>query len=250
MPFFKPIAAFGAKVQWTFTFYVDESEFITGSYSMNAKDLTSKVLRSIQPLQFNGTAEELDNGLVAAMTAPAVKNLELIHNLQTHQASVELAKKTAEQEKEKSKGTTVSTGPTSKHVVKDPRAKKYQAAMDKVRELKNQKKYGQAIAQLPKIADYPEKKAEITALANELRAKRGDMDLFDQASPGEVLDPEVTKMATELAPSEEDEDPGDNGQDGDPGSTEGSEESDEGEVDGEYDEEHSRAPSQLEMLEK
>ncbi|GGA92744.1 hypothetical protein [Puia dinghuensis] len=75
MPFFKPIAAIGRKVQSTFTFLVDENEFIIGSYSLNANDLTNMVLRSIQPLQFNGTAEELERPRCRTLRISRVKKL-------------------------------------------------------------------------------------------------------------------------------------------------------------------------------
>lgn len=153
----------------------------------------------------------------------------------------------ADEEKEKAKGTTVSTGPASKHVVKDPRAKKYQTAMDKVLELEKAGKYGQALAQLPKITDYPEKKAEITARANELRAKRGDLDLFGQGVPAGNIEAAEIPMAAVPANTEEEDNPAETADEEDPGSTEETEDGDPGE---EEEEEGTRPLTQLELLEK
>jgi len=239
--FFEPMIQLGKEVQWTYTFIIDAEGYIKGSCSQRGLGLNSKLLNTIHPLRFEGTAGELDNGLLAELTAPVKKVIGLVQNISTHEKTVAVATKRLEDEKAKAaqKATTKTEAKTIvKPPEKDARTKKYELLMKRVDDLEKENKPGQALTALCKITEYPEKTAEITAKANALRAKRGDLDLFgsgasEQELPRTTSHQEASGHSGADQEGEESEEPQDPGPWEDPAGTgddTGLEEEDEGRV--------------------
>jgi len=126
-------------------------------------------VKTIPPMVFKGTAKELDAGLFEALQKPVQKTNELLTNMQQYFDQLEQTKSNSkmEQENQLKEKKTLSE--------KD---KKYEAKMKKVEELEEKEKYGEAIGQLPKAADYPEHAEDIEIRLAELREKHGELTLL------------------------------------------------------------------------
>ncbi len=121
------------------------------------------------PLVLTGTPAMLDEGFFATIAKPVQKTVELITNLKAYDKALEKNRTESRMEKDqKDKETKEQT----------ERKKKYETQIDKVKQLREQKKYGEAIGQLPKAADFPEHEAEIKSLHEELRSLHGQLSMF------------------------------------------------------------------------
>ncbi|MDP2422158.1 hypothetical protein [Sediminibacterium sp.] len=166
-------------------------------------DIKDKSVKQIPALVHSGFTYDLDKGFFQSIQEPVQKQNGLLCNLSAHEKALEKTKKDNE-----NRNTTTPTNSSGKR-------KKFDNQMKKVTELEQQKKYGQAIAQLPKEKDFPEYTAEITKKMQELKAKHGSLSFFETAEPispdndtadEESLDEEIEEETDEENFEEDEED--------------------------------------------
>lgn len=132
----------------------------------NVDDEARKI---IPPMNFKGTAKELDEGFFTALEKPVQQTSALFTNMQDFVVALEKTKEQSKMEKEKE-------GVEKKQL--DERKKKYDTQLKKVSELEEKKKYGEAIGAMPKPADFPEQAEEIKNKLDELKSKHGQLELL------------------------------------------------------------------------
>ena len=123
----------------------------------------------IPPMNFQGTAKELDEGFFVALENPIQKASALFSNMKDFEKALEKTMQESKMSKEKEDGEKKEKG---------ERKKKYEAQMTKVAELEEKKKYGEAIGAMPKPADFPEQVEEIKKKTDELKQKHGQLELL------------------------------------------------------------------------
>lgn len=125
--------------------------------------------QSIPPMVLSALPEELDEGFYTAIENPVADTLSLFVNLSEHAKSLESAKLALKEKTAKPLANT-SAGAELKTA--------YEDAIKKVQELNSTCKYSDALALLPSIETYPDKKAEIEKLKSELERKNAQLNLL------------------------------------------------------------------------
>jgi PRTRC genetic system protein E len=187
--FFQNIANLNVPGNWKLTLHTDEAGNFTVSALFTALQQADNALKAIPPMLLRGTATELDEGFFEAITEPVQQTAGLYHNLNAYHKGLEDARlkskmeqdKKAKENKAKSKTATGDGGEDDIEISepkpnKEEKRKAYTQAMIGINELKAACKYGEALALLPAIADYPEKEAELTKKAEELNRLKTQMD--------------------------------------------------------------------------
>jgi hypothetical protein len=114
----------------------------------------------------------------------------LISNIETYQKELEKAKKNAKPDKakavkpadtetdddDKDEENNLFTPPGDDKEAKAEKKRLYDDAMERVRELAQNTKYAEALAQLPDVADYPEKAEAIETRRKTLQAGKEAYD--------------------------------------------------------------------------
>lgn len=131
--------------------------------------LTNGAARLLPPAILRGTPEELDKAFFASIEAPVRVTDGIFTNAEQYQLAQQQAQQALKEKREKE-----SAKPATAKV--DDKTAKYNAQMKKVDDLEAQKKYGEAIMQLPKIEDYPDQEEEINERTEELWAKRREKE--------------------------------------------------------------------------
>jgi len=125
----------------------------------------------ISPLNLRGGASLVDEGFF-----PAVARVnEKVAALQTN---VEQLEKQIDTKVQKAQAGAAAQQRSKEEKAAAERKKKFDEAMAKVAQLQEQKKYGEAIGQLPKAADFPEFAEQIQARNEELRSLHGQLSMF------------------------------------------------------------------------
>ena len=187
--FFQNIANLNVPGNWKLTLHTDEAGNFTVSALFTALQQADNALKAIPPMLLRGTATELDEGFFEAITEPVQQTAGLYHNLNAYHKGLEDARlkskmeqdKKAKENKAKSKTATGDGGEDDIEISepkpnKEEKRKAYTQAMININELKAACKYGEALALLPAIADYPEKEIELTKKAEELTRLKAQMD--------------------------------------------------------------------------
>ena len=187
--FFQNIANLNVPGNWKLTLHTDEAGNFTVSALFTALQQADNALKAIPPMLLRGTATELDEGFFEAITEPVQQTAGLYHNLNAYHKGLEDARlkskmeqdKKAKENKAKSKTATGDGGEDDIEISepkpnKEEKRKAYTQAMININELKAACKYGEALALLPAIADYPEKEAELTKKEEELNRLKTQMD--------------------------------------------------------------------------
>ncbi|MBK0379369.1 PRTRC system protein E [Mucilaginibacter segetis] len=161
--FFQQIAGLGFNGNFLLNIHHDETGVQTVSVALK-KD---KAINGLPPMLFKATAEELDEGFFEQLVRPAQQTVGLISNIESYQKELDKAKKNAKPEKSKSNNAVASkededdndlfTPPEDDKQAKAEKKRLYDEAMERVKELAQNTKYTEALAQLPDVADYPDK---------------------------------------------------------------------------------------------
>ncbi len=168
---------------------------LTVSLLLSPSDPKITGAKSLPPLLFRGNPQELDENFFGSINAPVKETSAFIASLETYQAALDKAKKTAKPEKEKpgkanadndeadeaheEKADLFATAPDDKEA-KAEKKKRYDEAMQQIKELNGQMKYKEAIALLPEAEEYPDKAAEIKAKGEELRKRQQVLETLQQ----------------------------------------------------------------------
>lgn len=124
----------------------EENSFVL-SVLLNNEQCGDEARKLIPPLNFRGTAEELDNGFFETLGTPLQTASELMVDMESFMKQLEEAKKQSAMEKEKS---------DKEKKEKEAKEKKYKEAFQKAEELEKSGKYKEAWSALPKISEFPE----------------------------------------------------------------------------------------------
>jgi hypothetical protein len=165
---------------------VSETQMIV-SVMITNDAIRDKAVRNIPPMVLDGSIAELNEKFFTAIIEPVKKTTQLFRNMLEHEKGLN----TAQGNSNMQKGITAA-GKSNR--------KQYDEKMKKVTELEKEKKYGQAIAQMPDAKQFPEFANEINKKMAQLRGNHGTLDLF--ASP-EAGSTENTKNNSTGDPNED-----------------------------------------------
>ncbi|HWB27503.1 MAG TPA: hypothetical protein VG738_18635 [Chitinophagaceae bacterium] len=157
--FFTNLASLNIKAGWKLNIINTPDNKLVVSVALFDDKLDDKTLKQLQPLQFTGTAKEIDDGFFQTIETPMKATDVLFSNTAKYMQALEEAKKNAQQEKDK-KGKEKKS--------EEPKAKTFETDMQKVDDLIEKEKYAEALLQLPKPETYPGKVNEIEAKREEL----------------------------------------------------------------------------------
>jgi hypothetical protein len=170
----------------------------TGSILVIDPEIKDPAVKTLPPLSFVGTSEELGEGFFDALKAPAQKVSALFTNVSQYEARVLEAEKAAKMNQ------PATTGKATKPA--DPSDRKFQDRMKKVEALERAGKVGEAIGAMPKESEFPSQSDAIKTKMEELKQKHGGLSLFetDEPEPPAADEPEEPDSPDE---QEEDSDP-------------------------------------------
>jgi len=180
--FFQQIARLGFNGNFLLNINQDETGILTVSAVLKKGNITATAGNSLPPMLFKGTPEELDEGFFEQFAQPVKQTLKLFTNLEAYQAELDKAKK--QPDKAGKPSTVNAKKPADNSLFNQPEAPEeeqdedleeqhddtealaekqrlYDEAMERVTNLNSQMKYAEALAQLPDVADYPEKSVEL-----------------------------------------------------------------------------------------
>ena len=139
------------------------------SILLNNDNVEDAAKHKIPPLNFTGSAADLDHGFFSSLKQPLQKTNELLLNLSAYEKAQEETLKASRQERDKKDRDKKE---------KDEKSKRFDAQMKKVEELEKEGKFREAYAQLPKASDYPEYEEKLKEKKQFLTEKFEQPSLF------------------------------------------------------------------------
>jgi PRTRC genetic system protein E len=201
--FFQQISALGVIGNIVLNIQPISPEQMIVSVLITNDSIKDKAIKNIPPMVLDGSIADLDEKFFTAITEPVKKTTELFRNLAEHEKGLKTAQGSNNMQRGKNEAEKKD---------KDGKRKQYDEKMKKVDELEKEKKYGQAIAQMPDVKLFPEFANEINKKMTQLRSNHGTLDLFADQSSGSDVTEEITipEEGEEIDldnPSLEDDDP-------------------------------------------
>lgn len=175
--FFENITALNVPGNWKISIQTTDNMLFTVSALFAATNCGDNASKAIPPMLLKGTAEELNKGFFDAITLPVQQTAGLYTSMEAYLKEVERARLASKEEqdrktKEKAAQTAKKPGdvemPDPKQA-KEEKKKAYDEAMKNITELSAKMKYADALAILPSLEDYPEKKNELEKKEAELK---------------------------------------------------------------------------------
>ena len=184
--FFQQIAGLGFSGNFLLNINQDE----TGVQTVSVVLKKDKAIDGLPPMLFKATADELDEGFFEQLVKPVQQTAGLISNLESYQKELDKAKKSTKPEKakagkpadtdpdedEQDEANTLFTPPEDDKQAKAEKKRLYDEAMERVKNLAQNTKYAEALAQLPDAAEYPDKSDAIEAKRKTLQAGKEAYD--------------------------------------------------------------------------
>lgn len=167
--FFQAIAALAVAGTWKITIQGGGDKGLVVSVLFSGDKAGDEAQKKVPPMILQGTPQELDDGFFSAIGQPIQETARLFANMEQYLKEREDARTASQMEKDKENKETK---------VKDDRRKKYEEKIKKVSELEEAKKYQEAIANMPKPADFPEQVEDIKKRLDALRQKNGQLTLI------------------------------------------------------------------------
>ena len=183
--FFENIAGLNIPGVWKIVIQTDENGNFTVSQLFTALQCGDNAASAIAPMNLAGTASELDENFFELITAPVQQVAGLYTTMEAHLKTVEEARLKSKMEQDakakelKAKTAVAGKNPDDIEVPKmsrEERRKIYDEAMKKIGELSAGMKYADALALLPSVTDYPEKKTELDKKAEDLNRLKTQYD--------------------------------------------------------------------------
>jgi len=190
--FFENIAQLNAPGFWKIGIHHDTDGRFVVSALYSPQETPDPAAKTIAPLIFRGTAEEMGEGFFDAIVQPVQQTAGLYSTIAEYSKSIAAAQKkvTANAKNTKPKPKAESGDEDEEIEVGEPkpsteeRKKNYFDTLKKVVELNDACKYEEALAILPSAEDYPDKKEELTKRRADLDRKAAQykqaLQLFDQ----------------------------------------------------------------------
>lgn len=167
--FFETLASLKVEGNWSITIKKTDTGNLLVAVLLTSEGVKDDASKIIPPMNFKGTAKELDEGFFLQLEKPAKQTAELFSNMQQYMEQLEEAREKSKMEQNKNDGEKKE---------KEERKKKYETQIKKVIELEEKEKFGEAIGQMPKAGDFPEQAEEIKKKLEELRQKHGQLSLL------------------------------------------------------------------------
>lgn len=161
MNFFQSLCALQVTGDWKIAIKQDGGSLIVSVLFSNDK-CGDNAKKQIPPLVLSGTAEELDEGLFAAIEAPIKATSALLLNMESYLKAQEQAKKQSAMQKETE---------TKAEKEKTDKQKKYEGMLKKSEELEAEGKYREAWMKVPEISEFPEHEDAIRSRKSALSAQ-------------------------------------------------------------------------------
>lgn len=165
--FFQNIESLNVQGGWKINIAPDKEGKVTVSVLFFDDRCGDDARKLIPPMIFRGTPKEIDEAFFSEIEAPVKVTAKLFVNMEAYMKAQEEAMKQSKMEQAKKSEVKKQA---------DEKEKKFQAQMKKVAELETQSKFGEAISQLPKTEDYPEKETAINQKKEELWKKRTEKE--------------------------------------------------------------------------
>jgi PRTRC genetic system protein E len=182
--FFQQLAGLGFSGNFLLNIHQDDKGLQTVSVVLK-KD---KAVDGLPPMLFRATADELDEGFFDKLAEPVTLTKGLISNIESYKTELDKANKKAKPDKsnktavtepddeDKDDDSNLFTPPEDDKEAKAEKKRLYEEAMDKVKTLAQNTKYAEALAQLPDVADYPDKAEAIETKRKTLQAGKEAYD--------------------------------------------------------------------------
>jgi PRTRC genetic system protein E len=175
--FFQNIAGLNVPGNWKISVQTNDNEQFTVSALFTANNCGDNASKMIPPILLKGTIGELDEGFFDAITVPVQQTAGLYTNMELYLKEVERARLASKEEQERrNKEKTAQTAKKPGDVEmpdpkpsKEEKKKAYDEAMKNIASLTSAMKYADALAILPSVEDYPEKRAELEKKEAELK---------------------------------------------------------------------------------
>jgi PRTRC genetic system protein E len=193
--FFEQIA--GLAVTGTLQVNIQPQEGGTLTVSVLLTNNNPKITagKNIPPMLLKGIPQELDEAFFSQIGEPVKQTVKLFANLEAYQAELDKAKKQPEKTGGKTPTTTAKkvadnslfTQPTAEQdndideeedeqpdetEALAEKQRLYEEAMERVTILNIQMKYVEALAQLPDVAEYPDKSVELNKKRAQLQSRQ------------------------------------------------------------------------------
>lgn len=188
--FFEQLAGLHSKGTFLLNIQADPNGLLAVSAVIRRNDDTAA---DLPPMLLSGTAQELDNGFFDAIAAPVQLTAGLLNNLETYKAAVDKAgkqvkdkgkpvKAAAETEEtdDEENGGDLFTAQADDKAVKAEKKRLFDEQMQKVKNLAQQMKYAEALAQLPDVQEHADKAEVIAANRQELEKGKEIYDKLQQ----------------------------------------------------------------------
>jgi PRTRC genetic system protein E len=182
--FFQQLAGLGFSGNFLLNIHQDDKGLQTVSLVLK-KD---KAVNGLPPMLFRATADELDEVFFDKLAEPVTLTKGLISNIESYKTELDKANKKAKPDKsnktavtepddeDKDDDSNLFTPPEDDKEAKAEKKRLYEEAMDKVKTLAQNTKYAEALAQLPDVADYPDKAEAIETKRKTLQAGKEAYD--------------------------------------------------------------------------
>ncbi|MFP5438875.1 MAG: prtrc system protein e [Bacteroidia bacterium] len=176
-----------------------DGEQLTTSVLLQNDGCGDAAKNHIPPLILKGTAKELCEGFLDAITAPVAETSKLLVNMEAYLKGQETAKKNAAIEKKKTEKTDKADKPDKPTTPEEVQEMKYKSIMAEVDKLEAAGKYREAWVKVPQASEFPDKAEEMRKRRASLSAKFSP-DLFATGQPAtEVtnVEPKTVQDATD-----------------------------------------------------
>jgi len=158
---------------------------INVNFSVGQELIVSVLLKSpngenqksqLPPMVFKGTAQEIDEGILDGLTQPVAETKSLFANISAYNKGLEEAKAklVAKPKAEKQAVNTEKQKPVEE-VSNKP---KFEDILKEINALNAACKYAEAVAMIPIVEDYSDKKAEIEKLKADLEWRMKQLTLL------------------------------------------------------------------------
>ena len=175
--FFECITGLQSPGIWKLGIHQDEDGRFVVSALYAPNHSTDPLAKTVAPLIFKGTAQELDEGFFTAIEKPVQDTIGLYTTIAEYTETVEAAKKKAAQQGKqtarpatnvKDEGMEVPSAGTGAA----EKANAYREVMKKIADLNDHCKYNEALSLLPSAGEYPDKQEELAAKRKDLERKQ------------------------------------------------------------------------------
>lgn len=163
-----------------------DGEQLTTSVLLQNEGCEDAAKNHIPPLILKGTAKELCEGFLDAVSAPVAETSKLLVNMEAYLKGQETAKKNAAMEKKKTEKVAKADKSDKPTTPEDIKEMKYKGIMAEVDKLEAAGKYREAWIKVPQASEFPDKTEEMQKRRSSLSAQFSP-DLFGAEQPATNL---------------------------------------------------------------